>query len=101
MSELKEINALQRAIFMDYVKNGDDSLTARIRQMSLIILMSQGKESPTAKEIDEFAQSFKGEAGFAELQSLAAHATEINGMSASEDMEKNSGPSLSAVSRSV
>lgn len=98
--ELKEIDALQRAQFIDYVKEGKDDLRSRIRQMALLILMSSGEEDPTPERVDEYARSFKGEVGFQALQDLAQQAIEINALGGAEELEKNSEPSLSAVSLS-
>ena len=98
--ELKEIDALQRAQFIDFVKESKDDMRSRIRQMSLLVLMSSGEDDPTTERIDEYARSFKGETGFQQLQDLAQEAIKINALGGTEEMEKNSGPSLSVASHS-
>jgi hypothetical protein len=100
MAELKELNALERAKWLEFalgLPKGTSQAMNSLYQQTSIILACRGQELST-EACEHLASSLTGR----ELDDLAKEAMTLNGMGkeAQEDLEKNLEPSLSVVSSS-
>ena len=100
MADLKELNALERARWLEFAlglpKETSQAMNSLYQQTS-IILACRGQELST-KACEKLASSMSGR----ELDDVAREAMTLNGMGreAQEDLEKNLEPNLSVVSSS-